>query len=395
LTGKDYLTCLGKGLLYYSLSTLIVLLGVLFADAYLKPAGSSTGHDHSLIGSFFAWDGLWYRRITVEGYSHTTAGKSAVCYFPAYPLLGQLVVGLTGWPADVALLLISHGCFAATCVLLLAYVKQRFPQAPSELPDYVVLALGLMPWTYFFRMGYSESLFLFLSVLALYGMARHWPLVWLALIVGAATGTRPVGVGLLVPLVLHIRHRAPTTASAALWTLLFVPVACWGILDYMLYQLLEFNDPFASFTSLGEWHRRAAVPLSDKTFALLTLEPIWSLLVPSASFSPDEASYRPYVFDAVVFVVAAMLLLLGAVKRWVTSYELALAVPLLLIPYITRGYDYMASAARFTSVVFPIYLVLGSLFCRVPGPVVAGLLGISSFFLGILAALFVSWYPFF
>lgn len=395
LTTRDYLTCLGKGLLYYSLSTLVVLLGVLFAHAYLKPSAAERRHDHSLIDSFFAWDGLWYRNIAVGGYFHTTEGKSPLCFFPAYPLLGQLLVCLTGLRADVALLLISHGCFAAACVLLLAYVKHRSPAAPSELADYAVLALGLMPWTYFFRMGYSESLFLFLSVLALYGMERRWPLLSLALVVGAATATRPVGVALLVPLLLHIRHRAPTPASALHWTLLLLPVGCWGILEYMLYQLLEFNDPFASFTSLGAWHRRDPVPLPDKMLALLTLEPIWPLLIPSSSLSPDQPSDGHYAFNALVFAAATVLLLLGALKRWLTSYELALAIPLLLIPYVTRGYDYMASAARFTSLVFPVYLVLGNLLCRPPGPFVANLLAASSLCLGILAALFASWYPFF
>jgi hypothetical protein len=401
LTATDYLTCLGKGLLYYSLSTLVVLLGVLFAHSYLKPSDSGMGQDQRLIDSFFAWDGLWYRRITVEGYSHTTVGKSPLCFFPGYPILGQLVVALTGLSADVALLLISHGCFAATCVLLMAYVKQRFPDGPRELADYVVLSLGLLPCTYFFRMGYSESLFIFLTVLALYGMERRWPLLVIALVVGAATATRPVGVGLLVPLVLHVWHRAPTAWSAAGRTLLLVPVACWGLFDYMLYQLIEFNEPFAFLTSLGAWRRRTPVPFLDKMIALLTFEPVWFLVSPGSAISPDRPAAGdphfslPYIFNSVSFVVAVALLLLGAFRRWLTSYEVTLAVPLLLIPYVTRGYDYMASAARFASVVFPLYLVLGYLLCRLPGPLAAGLLALSSLFLGSLAGLFVSWYPFF
>jgi hypothetical protein len=250
-------------------------------------------------------------------------------------------------------------------------------------------------------MGYSESLFIFLTVLALYGMERRWPLLVIALVVGAATATRPVGVGLLVPLVVHVWHRAPTAWSAAGRTLLLVPVACWGLLDYVLYQLIEFNEPFAFLTSLGAWRRRTPVPFLDKMIALLTFEPVWSFLSPASAVSPDRVAtvdptfYHPYVFNSLTFVAAVVLLLVGAFKRWLASNEVTLAVPLLLIPYVTRGYDYMASAARFASVVFPLYLVLGYLLCRLPGPQAAMLLVFSSLFLGPLAGLFVAWYPFF
>ena len=40
---------------------------------------------------------------------------------------------------------------------------------------------------------------------------------------------------------------------------------------------------------------------------------------------------------------------------------------MLLIPYLTKGYDNcMASQGRFVAVVFPIYIVLGNMFCRLP-----------------------------
>ena len=55
----------------------------------------------------------------------------------------------------------------------------------------------------------------------------------------------------------------------------------------------------------------------------------------------------------------------------------------------------MASMARFTSVAFPIYLVIGNLLWRMPAPLAAGLLSISSLLLGIYTALFAASYPFF
>jgi len=54
----------------------------------------------------------------------------------------------------------------------------------------------------------------------------------------------------------------------------------------------------------------------------------------------------------------------------------------------------MRSLGRYSSAVVPIYVVLGHLLCRIPGPMVAGLLGVSGFLLGTYTALFASWYKF-
>ena len=79
-----------------------------------------------------------------------------------------------------------------------------FPTAPTGLPMFVLLALGLFPPTLFMRMAYSESLFLFLTVLAMYGMERNWRLWGIAAVVGLATATRFTGVALLLPLAMHV-----------------------------------------------------------------------------------------------------------------------------------------------------------------------------------------------
>ena len=53
-------------------------------------------------------------------------------------------------------------------------------------------------------MAYTEALFLFLTILCLYGMERRWPLVVIALLIGLTTAARLVGVALIPPFILHV-----------------------------------------------------------------------------------------------------------------------------------------------------------------------------------------------
>ncbi len=74
-----------------------------------------------------------------------------------------------------------------------------------------------------------------------------------------------------------------------------------------------------------------------------------------------------HFFEPLYFVAAIVLVYVGALKRWLNGYEITLAISLLLIPYVTKGYEQtMASQARYTTVVFPIYIVLGNIMARAP-----------------------------
>jgi hypothetical protein len=86
---------------------------------------------------------------------------------------------------------------------------------------------------------------------------------------------------------------------------------------------------------------------------------------------------------------------LGAWRRWLSAEEILYAAGILLIPYLSKGYEgCMHSQARYTLVAFPAYLVLGRLLSALPPTYMATLLALSGFFLGTYAALFAGWYLF-
>jgi hypothetical protein len=180
---------------------------------------------------------------------------------------------------------------------------------------------------------------------------------------------------------------------------LFVPLACWGILGYMLFQWLAFGAPLAFAKTQAHWRIRPGVSLGEQAISLMTLEPIWSVYDPSSPCywrlheSDGNAVFSMQFANPIYFVATAALIVFGGIRGWLNRNELALAAGLLLIPYVTRSHEMcMGSMGRFAAVAFPAYLVLGHILARMPGPAAALVLAISGFWMGIYAALFAAWY---
>jgi hypothetical protein len=379
------------GLILYAVTSGIVVLGVSFGYQFVTPRGESPGP--GLHEKFSAYDGGWYKRIATSGYQYDPHQQSSTAFFPLYPLLGAGVMRLTSLGATWALLIVAHACLAAAFVLAVLYLRGRKPSPDRTTVSLTLLALGLMPATFFFRMTYSESIFLLLSLLFLLGIQRNWPLPVVALIAGLGTASRPVGVGLLVPLVIYAWRSSPSRRAFLTRIALSAPLACCGLLAYAVFLFVQFGDPMV-FAKTQEHWGKAAPTLTTKLFALLSYQPIWEIYLCQPVGGWSVFAWEQV--NPVYFAVSVIMILYGACRRRLNVYEISLAAMLLLIPYLTRGYELnMASSARFAAVVFPVYLILGEVLSRLPPAVSAVILGISTFFLGAFTALFASGYPIF
>jgi hypothetical protein len=389
-------------LLYYLLTSLVVVLAILGAFEWVLPPGVSPAERPPLLLYFAPWDGQAYKGIVEQGYSYQPGLGSNVAFFPAYPLLAWLLRGVTGCPSELALVLTSHLCLAGAFVLMALYLKHRLKPDETAVFHFTLLALGLFPSTFFFRVAYSESLLVLVTALTLYAFEARWSLVWIAVIVGAATAVRPVGLAFVVPFALHAWQRSVGPIQFAVSTTVLVPLACWGMLAYLLYQAMAFNDPFAFAHSQMIWHMRPATSLADKLLALVTLRPFWENFISTSPCSMGARDpvvvpfFSLYVANPIFFALAILFLVVGAWKRWLSSCEIALAAALLFIPYVTRSHEMcMVSGGRFASVVLPTYLVLGHVLARLPrGVAILGLAG-SAALLAIYSARFALGHAFF
>jgi len=331
-----------------------------------------------------------------------------------------MIARLTGLDTVVALLIVSHLAFFALLVFFQLYLASRqldagLPRVPSHYldaeskpgdackkslaPIYATVLLAVWPTTVFFRMAYSESLFLLLCIVSLYGIPRWSPLGTTA-VIGLATATRPVGVCLIVPFLLQLMSQC-SWRTGLRRVIVYVPLSCWGLVSYMLYQYVAFGEPFGFAKTQEHWRWRGEVPPLERIAALLALEPVWGVFDPMdpcywGRVPPGNPLLSFQFANPIYFLVAVATIALGAMKRWLTRNEIAVAVPLIAIPYITRGFEMcMNSQARYVSLVLPMYLVLGQLLCRAPAAVSLGLIGLASVNLMVYSALFAARYAVF
>lgn len=415
--------CAALGVAYCYATTAVVFGAVAFAASFVKESESRPApRAADLAGSLSAWGSEWYAAIAREGYEYDPARQSRVAFFPVYPCVAAMLSKTTGLPAGISLLVVSHACLLASFVVLAAYAAARSSESPGQMPLWSLIAFGLFPNTFYLRMAYSESTFLCLALLAMYGMARGWRPWAVAVVVGLATATRPVGVALLAPLAMYvsssrrsrpeINTRQPTAGGrgrvflssciCAMRAAALVSLGCWGLLTYMAYQWWAFGEPLAFVKTQASWSYNAVEPSPlEHARRLATLAPLravydraspcyWGLQEPR-----DCALFNIAFLNPICAVVAVAVVAYGSYRGWLNRAELTLSAGLLLIPYVTQADRLcMWSQARFASVVFPMYLVFGNWLTLAPAPLAAAIVALGAVLLAGYSALFVSWHWF-
>jgi Gpi18-like mannosyltransferase len=394
---RPWLDDLLLALAVYSLSTAVVLGAVVIGPYFIEFCDEHSTARHS--SDLLAWDGFWYRWIAARGYTYDQERHSSVAFFPLYPLLSALVSRVTGLPVTVSLLLVSHASLALAFFMLLRYLRFRVPDSERSVWYYSLASAAFFPTTFYWRMAYTESLFLLLAVVVLYGIERGWKPFNIALWIGLATATRLTAVALLAPLAYEV-WRKHSQRKALRTLVVLAPVSIWGISLYVVYQAWEFGEPLAFQKTQINWHERQ-IPdsLSAIVADFLTFESIRGVYRPECecywgNVPPrDSAALSMRFMNPIYVLLTAGLVGLGWERHWLNHKEVLLCVLLLLIAYVLQGYrTCMASQARYVSVAFPQYIVIGHLLARLPYWASVVLIAVSGGVLAIYAAMFTSWY---
>jgi hypothetical protein len=387
--------------------TSMVCIAAACAGASLLPDRSPRGVPPRSIERLSQWDGQWYKSIVTNGYEFRAGEECNVAFWPLYPLAAGGVSRLTGLDADWSLALVANLSLGGAAALMLCYSRQH-PARVGRSAELATLSMLLFPTSMFLRCAYSEALFLLLALAAMYGMRQRWRLWVVALMVGLASAARPVGVALLTPLAIDIWQRAGEMPSGgdphmAMRPLarrfvnlsVWLPLGCWGLMAYIGFLHFRFGEPLAYALAQQEWHMVPRLRLAEKLPQLLTGAPLWRVYIPdSLTYWATQGATGPAAFNLqfanpLYFLLALALVAVGASRRWLSMGETALAAGLLLVPYVTRGYEMgMNSAGRFVIVVFPIYLVIGQLLARVPVLLAMLALAASAIWMTIYAAMF-------
>jgi hypothetical protein len=374
----------------------VALLGLSDRAADFDPAGLTTPYGttgDALAAPLGRWDSVWFMAIAADGYG----GGAREAFFPLYPLL----VRIAGAPFGSTLI---GGALASTVLLGVALVLLHRLVALDHgraVARNAVLVSALFPMSFFFSAVYSESLFLALSIGAVYAARRErW--AWAGALGMLAATTRSAGVLLLVPLAMiylwdvrrpSLRAMRPLRPDA-LW-LALVPL---GLVAYCAFLALGGHDPLAPFDAQEVWFRSFAGPFMGAWDGLVAAvqgarqllsgarEPVYF-----AAAGGDPFVVARHNIELLVWLVLALLAVAGVLRRLPAAYAAYVVAALALPLSYPVGPQPLMSLPRFVAVLFPlaIWLVLWMTGRAARERLVVGAFAVG---LAIYSAIFATWH---
>lgn len=334
-------------------------LTLLYVAPASPPQTTMFARPNAFWDQFTRYDAGWYYQIARFGYWFVPGGPSAgigkpgkIAYFPLYPFVGGYVGRLFGTSAAatyIGLTLVSWIAFAAAMPVLHRLACIDVDAAAARRA--VVLTM-VFPFSFFFGMPYTESLFLLLTLLTFYLFRRrHW-------IRGGAAGalttaTRVNGI-LMVPALAWIASRSATGRERARAAAGLLLVGA-GIAAYSVYVYHLSGNPFEWAASIGRWNYHpgrapwsAPVQLATK----LSTEPLRYFR--ADAMAPYDTLYG---LCAIVFIVA-----IPFVWRRLGAAYAFFMIANLWLPLSSGVFEGMG---RYCSVLFPFFVWLGSIRSRV------------------------------
>lgn len=309
---------------------------------------------NDLVGPGARWDSTWYLLIADHGYPTPQTTE----FYPLYPL-GARLAGAAFGSSLIGGLIVSLGALLAALYLLQRLAERELG---PERARRTMLLLAFFPTSVFFSAVYTESLFLALSIGAVYAARTgRWALAGAA--GGLAAVTRPTGLLVLVPLLLLYLYgprddrpaRPPTRglrprhplAPDLLW-LLAVPAALGA---YMAYAGASFGDPLVVVQQGDAWQQ-------SFTFPLVT---VWHAAGLALSGAAEVLRGNPpndvYEFGFFLFACAAAI---GALRRLPVAYGAYAAVGVIfIVSFPIRG-ESLSSFSRYMTPLFPILMWLAA-----------------------------------
>ena len=331
------------------------LIGVPYVvDAHYR------AHDlWSYIYAWWRWDAVHITNIAFRGYQNK---KFLRAFLPLFPWLqrgmGDILrlilqrTSMSGIEATYYLagVILANICCYSTMLLCYALTEKEMGTKVARL---TVLFLALYPYSIFLFAGYTESLFLLLTVAVFFFLQReHWGLAGIC--AALLLLTRVAGVLIIIPfLILYIQRFWPQWRKlvlpwgAMIYTALPAMIIPLGLGIYMVYLYRIWHDPFIFRTAEESWNRHISAPGYGLYLGLKVLTTI----------KLNAAQMYTNIMDSIFSIGPIVVLLLGW-KRLPLHYWL---FSLVIAIYSISTYAVSSNPARcyprFIMVAFPLFLL--------------------------------------
>lgn len=356
------------------LTILFFSSGAFFLNKDLKGSNAiPVGKIESIKNGLMHWDAGWYNNLVQKGYpfaQDNLPGRSSAFYY-GYPMSAKLVSNIFGIKSEWALILMNNIYFFLGLVLMYKLCKMIGIKENAIFLG--MLLYSCNPFAIFLVAGYSEGMYLFVSAAALILLIKK-KYISSALVGGFLSGIRPVGVFyapvLLIYYLINERKKFNLSRAAKLCTLTLVSI--WGKLVFMAYNLIKFNNIFASeFAEKKYWDNGAYIDLKHRIINLIKY-----MAIPIKNrfnvLSPNVISIIMVYF--LIFISAISLFKIYKCRKskesqWFQykSEKLLLifwSLSQIILPLIIFGtaFNNPFSMGRYILPMFPLYIFAGKLF---------------------------------
>jgi Gpi18-like mannosyltransferase len=363
-------------LLFFAATRVGLVIVVLSAFVWLPTVTGPEYHhvsDNPLIDVWHRWDAAYFTGIAMRGYGWQAGYATGdATFMPFYPLFINLALRLLPHPTRADATVIGV-ILSNVCLLVSLFVFDALLALDIQDRRLRRLALGLFlaaPATVFFSAVYTESLFMLLSLTAIYAARReHWAIAGAA---GFLAGlTRVMGWTVALPLIWEAwRQRERRTFSRWMHGMTAIaPTFALPLYAITVGITLGKLDAYFSITQ-QVWKQGWGWPW--RTFAEFLVGPL--------SFWGWQGSVIDLSFTLV------FLLLSISAFRLRPGYGLY-SMAVVLFPVWSGT---LLSMPRYVAVAFPAYIVLAQWAFRQRWRTVALLIG-SALLAALFAARFVTW----
>lgn len=278
--------------------------------------------------NFTNWDGKYYLSIAKYGYIE----DSHYAFFPGYPLAIKFLTTILGNYILSAIIISIISTILAIYVLY-KLVKMDFNKLIAEKS---ILALLFFPTSFYFMMGYSEGLYLFLSLSTIY-FYRKGNIFYATFFGILASGTRIFG--LILILALFIQILMDKGFNRKNWLILLSPA---GFIAYCVYLYINKGDPFYFISVQTDWSRTFSLPWTGFWQAIYNI------------FQPHFLEKYFYVLLNLVFAIFGLGMSLRSFRFLPPVYSLY-ALGCVLLPIFSST---LSSMPRLLIPVFPLFILI-------------------------------------
>jgi Gpi18-like mannosyltransferase len=325
--------------------TLIVLISIVwtFGLAYVAYILLENRYPDSIISIWNVWDTQHYLDIAEYGY---TSSKNEdrylqIVFFPLYPYMIK-ILSLIFKNYLLSALLVSNIAYAALVFYLFKLVRLDYE---SDDAFRSVIYISVFPTAIFLHAGYTESLFLALSIASFYYARReNWALAGIFGMLAAAT--RITGIILLPVLIVEYLHQKGFRFRETRKNILWLAVIGLGFAYYLAVNYATFGDPL-KFLEIQNQHWNKHLDFPYRGFLYSVGSAFWR--------EPQPAVMAG--FAEPIFAVLGLALIVYSFFRIRLSYSLYALATWLLV----TSTSFWLSIPRYTLSMFPVFIALSLL----------------------------------